>query len=247
MHDLITQIDKTRLPHHIAIIMDGNGRWAKNNGLPRIEGHRRGAEVVENITELSREIGIKYLTLYAFSKENWKRPAEEVHMLMALLYDFLVNKKDKMIRNGIRLNAIGDIFQLPEEVLKILNNTIAATAQGKEMVLTLALSYGARDEIIRAVKKLADDVIKNNVATDLLSEDYFGGFLDTKDMPDPDLIIRTSGENRISNFLLWQSAYAELKFIKPFWPEFNSEMFLSCLVDYQNRERRFGKTSEQLD
>lgn len=246
MQDLVNQIDKTRLPQHIAIIMDGNGRWAKNNGLPRIEGHRKGAEIVENITETAREIGIKYLTLYAFSKENWNRPAEETHMLMGLLYDFLINKKKKMIDNGIRLHAIGDISQLPKEVFKILKQTIDETAVGKEMVLTLALSYGARDEIVRAVNQIAKDVSGGKFAADLIDEKYISRFLDTKNMPDPDLIIRTSGENRISNFLLWQSAYAELKFVEPFWPEFNNEMFINCLIDYQNRERRFGKTSEQL-
>lgn len=244
---MLEQLDKTKLPQHIAIIMDGNGRWAKERGLPRIEGHRKGADIVEEITETSREIGIKYITLYAFSKENWNRPTDETTALMHLLYDFLINKKEKMLKNGIRLNAIGDLRQLPDAVREILLNTIQETAVGKEMVLTLALSYGSRDEIIRAVKSIAQGLLDGKIRPDHLDGAFFSNYLDTKDMPDPDLIIRTSGESRISNFLLWQSAYAELKFVKLFWPEFTSEIFIKCLIDYQNRERRFGKTSEQLD
>ncbi|OVE81817.1 di-trans,poly-cis-decaprenylcistransferase, partial [bacterium K02(2017)] len=231
---------------HIAIIMDGNGRWAKEGGLRRFEGHRKGAENVESITELAREIGIKYITLYAFSKENWNRPTDETHMLMGLLYDFLQNKKQKLLDNGIRLNAIGDLAQLPEIVRETLNQTIKETSVGKEMVMTLALSYGARDEMVRAVKKIALAVQKGNLTIDHLDESFISSYLDTKDMPDPDLVIRTSGENRISNFLLWQGAYAEYKFVESNWPEFTNDMFIGCLIDYQNRERRFGKTSEQL-
>jgi undecaprenyl diphosphate synthase len=247
MLDLINQIDKTALPKHIAIIMDGNGRWAKNKGLPRIEGHQKGAYIVEEITEAARETGIKYLTLYAFSKENWNRPTDETKALMFLLFDFLQNKKEKMLKNGIRLNAIGDLSQLPEEVLACLNNTIKETSVGKEMVLTLALSYGARDEIIRAIKSVANELVQKKISTDHLDETLFSQQLDTHDMPDPDLIIRTSGEMRISNFLLWQGAYSEFIFMKPCWPEFSRELFLQCLIDYQARERRFGMTSEQLD
>lgn len=244
---MLDQIDKTRLPRHVAIIMDGNGRWAKQLGKPRIEGHRRGADVVENITEISREIGIKYLTLYAFSKENWNRPLDETTALMALLKDFLIGKKPKMLKNGIRLNSIGDTRMLPPDIRELLLSTIQETSSGKEMVLTLALSYGARDEIVRAVKSFALAVSEQKISLDHLDEESFTSFLDTKGMPDPDLIIRTSGENRISNFLLWQGAYAEFIFVQPCWPEFTSEMFVSSLIDYQNRERRFGKISEQLD
>ena len=247
MDTLISQIDKTKLPQHIAIIMDGNGRWAKKHGLPRIDGHTKGADVVEDITETARQIGIKYLTLYAFSKENWNRPTEEINLLMKLLYDFLIQKKPKMLKNGIRLNVIGDVAQLPGPVREVLSQTIKETSVGKEMVLTLALSYGSRDEIIRAVKKIAVAVLQGELTPDHLDEGFFSSALDTANMPDPDLIIRTSGENRISNFLLWQGAYAELKFIAPCWPEFDQEMLVKCLIDYQNRERRFGKISEQLD
>lgn len=242
-----SQIDKTRLPQHIAIIMDGNGRWAKKQGFARIEGHRKGTEVVEEITETARTLGVKYLTLYAFSKENWNRPNDETQALMALLLDFLYKKKSKMIENGIRLSAIGDLSQLPGPVQDLLASTIQDTAGGKEMVLTLALSYGSRDEIIRAVKKVLKKFSDNKISPDHLDESFFSLLLDTHDLPDPDFIIRTSGENRISNFLLWQAAYAELIFIKPYWPEFTSEMFLQCLMDYQSRERRFGRISEQLD
>lgn len=243
----LSQIDKTRLPRHVAIIMDGNGRWAKSRGLPRIEGHRQGAETVDQITETAREAGIKYLTLYAFSKENWGRPPEEVHALMDLLLDFLASKKQKMLNNGIRLNSIGNLAALPTSVQERLAATIESTAVGREMVLTLALSYGARDEIARAVQAIATDVAEKRLPVDFIDENYLSTRLDTRTMPDPDLIIRTSGENRISNFLLWQGAYAELAFVKPCWPDFTSEMFLQCLIDYQERERRFGKTSEQLD
>ncbi len=242
-----TNLDKTRLPQHVAIIMDGNGRWAKNQGLPRIAGHRRGADVVDVITESAREIGIKYLTLYAFSKENWNRPTDETTALMQLLFEYLAGKKPKMLQNGIRLNVIGDTRQLPEFVREMLFSTINETSVGKEMVLTLALSYGSRDEIIRAAKDLINDVVQKKIAADHLDEDLFSSYLDTDGIPDPDLIIRTSGEHRISNFLLWQAAYAELNFVNCPWPEFTQEIFVQCLADYQNRERRFGKTSEQLD
>jgi undecaprenyl diphosphate synthase len=244
---MLDLIDKTKLPQHVAIIMDGNGRWAKANGLPRLEGHRKGAEVVEDVTEFARELGVKFITLYAFSKENWRRPAEETQGLMALLADFLIGKKDKLIRNGIRLNAIGDLSQLPEPVHELLAQTIKDTSGGREMVMTLALSYGSRDEIVRAVRSLVRDALERRVPFDHLTEASLSGYLDTRDMPDPDLIIRTSGENRISNFLLWQAAYAELTFVTENWPEFNRELFLRCLLDYQKRERRFGMTSEQLD
>lgn len=227
--------------------MDGNGRWAKRQGLPRIEGHQKGARVVEDITETAREIGIKYLTLYAFSKENWNRPAGEVSALMELLCDFLVKKKQKMLNNGIRLNAIGDLERLSLPSLQLLKDTIRETSVGKEMVLTLALSYGSRDEILRAAGALLKDVSLGHIAADHVNARLFSSYLDTRDMPDPDLIIRTSGEHRVSNFLLWQGAYAELKFVDECWPEFTPELFLQCLLDYQNRERRYGRISEQLD
>lgn len=243
---MLGELDKTKLPQHVAVIMDGNGRYAKSKGLPRLEGHRKGADVVEDVTEFAREIGVKFLTLYAFSKENWQRPAEETLGLMTLLTEFLIHKKSKMIKNGIRLGAIGDLSQLPAPVFELLSQTIAATAGGREMALTLALSYGARDEILRAVRRVAGDVASGKIPADV-TERQFASYLDTRDMPDPDLIIRTSGEKRVSNFLLWQGAYAEFIFVKENWPEFNRELFLKCLLEFERRERRFGLTSEQLD
>lgn len=244
---MTTPIDKTKLPKHIAIIMDGNGRWAQSKNFARLEGHRKGTEVAEEIIEHAREIGIKHLTLYAFSRENWKRPPEEVSALMKLLLEFLVSKKEKMIRNGIRLNAIGDLKMLPRGVLKLLEETIADTQQGQNLVLTLALSYGSRHEILRAVKKMFVDFQEKKKDISEIDQDHFANYLDTKGLPDPDLIIRTSGEYRISNFLLWQSAYAELIFVEENWPEFNKTLFDKCLRDFEQRERRFGLTSEQLD
>lgn len=240
-------LDSTKLPQHVGIIMDGNGRWAKSNHRPRIEGHRKGADVVEDITEAARELGIPYLTLYAFSKENWQRPADETQALMALLVEFLTHKKEKMQKNGIALHAIGDLTQLPEFVRTLLFDTIEATRRGKNMTLTLALSYGARDEILRAVKILAADLSVGSLQPQNLTEQQISGYLDTKNIPDPDLIIRTSGEMRISNFLLWQAAYAEFAFVKEYWPDFTRDTLMKCLTDYAKRERRFGMTSEQLD
>lgn len=232
------------IPQHVAIIMDGNGRWAKARGLSRFEGHKQGAQTVEDITESAREWGVRFLTLYAFSKENWNRPPEEVNALMSLLMDFLHSKKQKMQANGIRLNAIGDLKKLSESVLNQLQDTMEATKNGQDMVLTLCLSYGARDEIVRAFKKYQMALAEGD--QEPLTEDSLKRFLDTQDMPDPDLVIRTSGEKRISNFLLWQSAYAEYVFVDACWPEFTTQDFKKCLIEFQNRERRFGLTSEQI-
>lgn len=239
-------LDRTKLPQHVAIIMDGNGRWAQAKGLSRIEGHRKGAQTVEEITECAREVGVRYLTLYAFSKENWNRPSDEVHALMRLLMEFLHSKKEKMQTNGIRLNAIGELSSLPQDVRDMLDRTISETSDGRDMVLTLSLSYGGRDEILRAFKKILAKDHEQNIPTDYLTPDYFARHLDTHNLPDPDLVIRTSGEKRISNFLLWQSAYAEYAFVDPCWPEFSTEDFMSCLKDFESRERRFGLTSEQV-
>lgn len=226
--------------------MDGNGRWAGARDLPRIAGHTQGAQVVETITEWSREIGIRYLTLYAFSMENWNRPRSEVDALMGLLVDFLESKCQKMLANDIRLNAIGNLAQLAPSVRERLSKTMADTAGGRSMVLTLALSYGSRDEICRAQRKIIRDILDKKLDPAELSEQTLSHYLDTASLPDPDLIIRTSGEYRISNFLLWQGAYAELCFVDETWPEFTPEILTRCLLDYQNRERRFGLTSEQL-
>lgn len=240
-------LNPNSIPTHVAIIMDGNGRWAKSKNLPRIEGHRQGATVVEDITEEARELGIKCLTLYAFSQENWNRPTEETAALMQLLVEFLVSKKEKMLKNGIALNAIGDLNRLPVPVRELLMQTIEDTASGQQMKLVLALSYGSKDEWVRSVKALAADLLNNKINLDDINEDKISSYLDTKNLPDPDLIIRTSGEKRISNFLLWQGAYAELNFVEKNWPEFSRQDFKDCIIDYQQRERRFGKTSEQLE
>lgn len=243
----MSELNPNSIPTHVAIIMDGNGRWAQSKDLPRIEGHRQGATVVEEITEEARELGVKHLTLYAFSQENWNRPTEETAALMQLLVEFLVSKKDKMLKNGIALNAIGDLKRLPAPVYDLLFKTIDETSAGQQMTLTLALSYGSKDEWVRSVKQIASDLLENKINLDDINEDQISSYLDTKNLPDPDLIIRTSGEKRISNFLLWQGAYAELNFVDQNWPEFSRQDFKDCLVDYQKRERRFGKTSEQLE
>lgn len=237
-------IDPSKLPRHVAIIMDGNGRWAKERGLDRIEGHRAGIKAVEEIITYAREIGVRYLTLYAFSKENWNRPKVEVEALMMLLKDFLLQKKQKMLENQICLNAIGDLKLLPEDVRETLELVKKETNTGKtKMVLTLALSYGSRDEILRAVSQIIE---KRNELGLPLKEADFSRFLDTAGMPDVDLVIRTSGEHRISNFLLWQGAYAEYLFEDSYWPDFSREHFLKALCEFQTRERRYGKTSEQI-
>lgn len=237
---------KKNLPRHVAIIMDGNGRWAKSRGLARVEGHKRGVEVSEEIIEAAAAMNLGYLTLYAFSRENWNRPSDEVEALMQLLRAFLLSKKEKMLKQGIRLNAIGNLDLLPTAVRQTLEETIQATAHGAGMTLTLALSYGSRDEILRAIRKLLQ---KEHVSNDFigeLSEEDFSRLLDTSALPDPDLIIRTSGEHRLSNFLLWQAAYAEFVFEDCLWPDFTKEHLLKALKDFDQRERRFGKTSEQL-
>ncbi|MBI2339745.1 MAG: di-trans,poly-cis-decaprenylcistransferase [Deltaproteobacteria bacterium] len=230
------------LPEHVAIIMGGNGRWARARGLNRIEGHRTGIDVSEKIITAARDIGIRYLTLYAFSKENWERPPEEVAALMRFLKAFLLEKRQKMLDNRIKLNAIGDLSRLPADVYETLAQVMRDTGDKRhEMVLTLALSYGSRDEIVRAAKKiLAGGPLEK------ITEEAFGQYLDTRGLPDVDLVIRTSGEHRVSNFLLWQGAYAEYVFEECFWPEFTKEHLMRALEEYRTRERRYGKISEQL-
>jgi len=240
------KIDPTRLPHHIAIIMDGNGRWAKKRGLPRVFGHKKGVQVVKEIVTECRKIGIKVLTLYAFSTENWNRPKKEVNVLMELLYNYLEDELNTMLSNNIRLNAIGDIARLPDWVRKKLEDTIKRTASNKEMVLNLALSYGGRDEIIRAVKKIIKDFESKKISINDINQELFSNYLDTKGLPDPDLIIRTSGERRLSNFLLYQAAYSELYITSVLWPDFDKKELINALYDYAKRERRFGLTSDQL-
>ena len=234
------------LPRHVAIIMDGNGRWARKRGLPRVMGHRAGVRAVKKVVRAAREIGIEVLTLYAFSKENWARPRAEVEALMGLLYDYLEGELEEMLSNDIALKVIGDPERLPERVRKKLFETIEKTSQGRGMTLVLALSYGGRDELVRAFRRMAEDLAAGRLEPAGITEETISARLDTRELPDPDLIIRTSGEERLSNFLIYQGAYAELYFTKTLWPDFDRRALLRALEDYAKRERRFGKTSEQL-
>jgi undecaprenyl diphosphate synthase len=233
-------ISKESLPKHVAIIMDGNGRWAEKHAFPRVRGHRKGAESVRTIVTLSRKLGIEFLTLYAFSEENWKRPPHEVNALMKLLGSFLKRELKEMLENGIRLNVIGRTEKLPATIREVLLDTIRKTSHGREMVLTLALSYGGRQEILNAVRTLARKVKNGIINPDDISEDLFSNSLYTSGMPDPDLVIRTSGEYRISNFLLWQISYSEIYVTPTLWPEFGEAEFINALAEYQKRDRRFG-------
>uniref|UniRef100_A0A7C4RLQ2 Isoprenyl transferase n=1 Tax=Desulfatirhabdium butyrativorans TaxID=340467 RepID=A0A7C4RLQ2_9BACT len=233
-------LDPEKLPKHVAIIMDGNGRWAKQRLMNRVRGHEKGADTVRTIVTASREIGIEFLTLYAFSTENWRRSAAEVSALMMLLKRFLVSERDLMMRNDIRLNTIGEIERLPEDVRETLAETLRLTAENRSMVLTLALSYGGRAEILRMVASIARDVRDGVLDAASIDEGLIADRLYTRTMPDPDLLIRTSGEMRISNFLLWQIAYSELAITPTLWPDFDREEYISILQDYQRRERRFG-------
>ena len=235
-----------KLPKHVAVIMDGNGRWAKQKGNPRIYGHRNGVAAVRDTVEAAAELRLEYLTLYAFSTENWNRPRTEIDALMALLVT-TINKETKTLQdNNVKLRAIGDIDSLPEQVARNLKATIEKTKKNTGLTLVLALSYSSRWEILEAVKKVSDDVKGGKIDSENLSPEIFESYLNTADMPDPELLIRTSGEFRISNYLLWQIAYAELYFTPTLWPDFRREHFYEALADYQKRERRFGKISEQV-
>jgi undecaprenyl diphosphate synthase len=233
------------LPRHVAIIMDGNGRWANLRGLPRIEGHRMGVRAVRAVVECARELRISCLTLYAFSLENWGRPEPEVLALMSLLKEFLVSELSLLNRHKIRLRIIGETSTLPFAVRQVLERTVAATAENAEMTLTLGLSYAGRDEIVRAARLLAAEAVEGRIVPEEITEELFASRLDTAGIPDPDLVIRTSGELRISNFLLWQSAYAEFAFTDVLWPDFGKAEFLEALEEYSRRHRRFGLTGEQ--
>ena len=239
-------IETNNLPKHVAIIMDGNGRWAKAKGKNRGFGHRSGTQAVKKIVETSAEMGIEYLTLYAFSTENWERPKTEVSSLMDLLIKALRRELNKMLSNNIQLRSIGDISKLPVEVEKELKDTIQKTSENSGMVLTLALNYGARQELTQAIQEISRKVKNNIISPENVDETIINEHLYTRNLPGVDLLIRTSGEQRISNFLLWQIAYAELYFSAVLWPDFNEEHFKSAIDSYQKRERRFGKTSEQL-
>lgn len=240
------QIVRERLPRHVAIIMDGNGRWAKREGLARMFGHRKGVETVHRITEAAAELGIEYLTLYTFSTENWNRPKEEVDALMALLVDTIAKETPTLMKNNIRLETIGDLSRLPEQTRNKFIGCIQETSNNTGLSLVIALSYSARWEIIRATQMMAAAVQAGQLLVEDINEETISSFMATRNMPDPDLLIRTSGELRISNFLLWQLAYSELYFTDCLWPEFTEEEFYHAIVDYQHRERRFGKTSEQI-
>jgi undecaprenyl diphosphate synthase len=240
-------LDKTRLPQHVAIIMDGNGRWATARGKSRIEGHRRGKTSVRVIVEMSRKIGIRYLSLYAFSSENWFRPDAEVGALMALLEHYLAAEQAKMMRYGIRLLAVGDRDRLPANVRGALENVIELTRDNRRMTVVLALSYSGRDDILRMVKKLAEDVREHKREPQSIDQQTIAAHLDTSGIPDPDLLIRTSGEMRLSNFFLWQIAYSEWYVTPTLWPEFREKEYLEALLEYQRRRRRFGRTDEQLE
>ncbi len=234
------------MPRHVGIIMDGNGRWAEMRGLPRVEGHREGSASVREVTRCARRVGVQALTLYAFSSQNWARPAEEVAALMDLLREYLESERAEILENGIRLNAIGEVEKLPRFVKEPLDRLRADSAHNKGMVLTLALSYGGREELVQAARRVAEAASKGELTPAQLDNKGFESFLWTHDLPPVDLVVRTSGEQRISNFLLWQMAYAELCFSDVLWPDFRTEAFLRCLAQYQQRERRFGLTSAQL-
>lgn len=235
-----------QIPRHLAIIMDGNGRWAQQRHLPRIVGHQKGVEAVRQVVEECCTLGIEHLTLYAFSSENWGRPADEVSALMGLLANYLKSELKTLLSNKIRLNVIGEIRKLPDNIRKTLEETMARTGENASMTLTLALSYGSRDEILRACKSVAVKVKQGDLTPEAVTDELFAGELDTAGIPDPDLLIRTSGEMRISNFLLWQLAYTELYFTEVFWPDFNKDELLKALQKYGSRQRRFGLTPEQM-
>ena len=235
------QLDPAKLPRHVAVIMDGNGRWARQRLMNRIKGHEKGSETVRTVVRASRELDISVLTLYAFSTENWQRPKTEVSALMMLLERFLKSERKEMMDNDIRLNAIGQIDRLPDFVRKVLEEIMQVTGQNRSMTLNLALSYGARNEIVRMVRSIAEKSISGDIAPEAISEQLVSDHLYTADFPDPDLLIRTSGEMRISNFLLWQIAYSEIYVTKTLWPDFSKEEYIQILKEYQQRERRFGK------
>jgi len=246
MQEILEKIDKNNLPKHVAIIMDGNGRWAKSRGEERTFGHKSGVTSVRNAISACDKVGIEYLTLYTFSTENWNRPSDEVNTLMSLLSETLLKEAEELFSKGIRLHVIGEIEKLPTLVREQLLNVVELTKENSKGNLVLALSYGSKREILNAVKEIAQEVKEGKISTEDIDEKLFENHLYTKDLPPVDLLIRTSGEVRISNFLLWQIAYAELQFLDIFWPDFQEEHLYQCIINYQNKERRFGKTSEQI-
>ncbi len=241
-----SQIQASKVPTHIAVIMDGNGRWAKKQGKARVFGHKNGVKSVREIIETSAEIGVRYLTLYAFSTENWNRPKLEVKTLMSLLVSSLKKELASLQKNNVKLQTIGNLKHLPVKAQKEISEVTAKTKNNSKITLTLALSYGAREEIVQAIQKISKKVVNNALNIKEIDEKIINNHLYTFTLPDVDLLIRTSGEKRISNFLLWQIAYAELYFTEVLWPDFRKEHLYQAIVEYQNRERRFGKTSEQI-
>jgi undecaprenyl diphosphate synthase len=246
MTSFLQKIDKNKLPKHVAIIMDGNGRWAKSHGKSRVFGHKQGVNTVREIVEVSAEIGIEYLTLYTFSLENWLRPKSEVNSLMNLLVGTIKGELNKLLENNISVKVIGDTNRIPDFTYKELEIAIEKTKNNTGLKLIMALSYSSRWDIVNAVNQIVKLSKSGNIAGEKISEDHFSSFLSTSEYPDPELLIRTSGEFRISNFLLWELAYTELYFTEKKWPEFTKEDFYLALIHYQERERRFGKLSEQL-
>lgn len=244
---LIEQIDKKRLPHHVAIIMDGNGRWAKARGEDRSEGHREGVVSVRKVVEAATAIGLPYLTVYTFSTENWNRPEAEVNALMGLMVAAIHKETPDLMKNNIRLMAIGDLSRLPDNVRTTLDDCLRQTSANTGTTLILALSYSSRWEILHATRKIAEEIAHGHLRAEEVTETLFSQFLTTRDIPDPDLLIRTGGEQRISNFLLWQLSYAELYFSDVYWPDFREDELYKAILSYQERERRFGKTTEQLN
>jgi undecaprenyl diphosphate synthase len=238
--------DPTRLPRHVAIIMDGNGRWAQRRGLPRIEGHRRGAKSVKEVVRAAREMGLRALTLYAFSSQNWDRPPDEVATLMQLLRDYVIDERAEIMDNGIRLIAIGDVDRLPDFVRDPLEALMRDSSGNRSMTLCLALSYGGRESIVQATRALCELAARGAMRPEDLTEDRFSAALQTGGLPQLDLLIRTSGEERLSNFLLWEAAYAELYFTDTYWPDFGREQLSKALESFDQRERRFGLTREQI-
>lgn len=239
-------INLEKLPRHIAIVMDGNGRWAEKRNKPRLYGHRVGADSVRDVVEISREIGIEVLTLYAFSSENWRRPESEVSGLMSILKSYLLSELSRMLKNDIRLTCSGEIDRLPKKVRSVLEDTMEKTSSNSKLVLNLALSYGGRDEIVRATRLIAQKCINTQLNLEAIDADVISDHLYTRGLVDPDILIRTGGESRLSNFLLWQASYAEIFFTPTMWPDFRREHLLQIIMEYQGRERRFGKTGAQV-
>ncbi len=244
--ELMKRIDKKNLPRHVTIIMDGNGRWAQKRNLKRLKGHEKGSKVVKHIVETAARLGIRVLSFYAFSKENWNRPKEEVDALMQLLYKYLLTESDNMIRKGIRLNVIGDLSSLSPVLRKLINEVRQRSHGNSRVNVVIALSYSGRYEILEAVKTIVKNIQKGVIKPADINERVFSKYLFTKNMPDPDLLIRTSGERRISNFMLWQIAYTELYITKTLWPDFTKEEFLKAIINFQKRNRRFGMIEEQI-